>query len=90
MREMNSIDFAFLDGNHRYEPTINYFEQILSKSNDDTIVILDDIHWSKEVEEAWAYVQNHPRVTTTIDLFFIGVVFFRKEFKNKQLFVIKY
>ena len=90
MAEMNTIDFAFLDGNHRYEPTINYFEQILTKSNDDTMVILDDIHWSKEMEEAWAYVQNHPRVTTTIDLFFIGVVFFRKEFKNKQLFVIKY
>lgn len=90
LKELNTIDFAFLDGNHRYEPTVRYFEQILSHSNDQTIIILDDIHWSKEMEEAWQYVQHHPQVTTTIDLFFIGIVFIRKEFKNKQLFVIQY
>ena len=50
-----------------------------------SIIILDDIHWSKEMEGAWEYVQQHPQVTTTIDLFFIGIVFLRKEFKNKQL-----
>ena len=88
--EIETVDFAFIDGNHRYEPTVQYFEQLLTKCTDQSIIILDDIHWSKEMEEAWDYVQKHPEVTTTIDLFFIGIVFLRKEFKNKQLFMIAY
>lgn len=84
------IDFAFLDGNHRYKPTMEYFRQILTKSNESSIIILDDIHWSKEMERAWQEVQMHPLVTLTIDLFFIGIVFFRKEFKVKQHFSIRF
>lgn len=84
------IDFAFLDGNHRYEPTIQYFEQVLLKSNENTVIVLDDIHWSKEMEAAWSYVQNHQYVSLTIDLFYIGLVFFRKEKLAKQHFLIRY
>ena len=90
LEEINSVDFSFIDGNHRYEPTINYFEQLLAKSSDNSIIILDDIHWSKEMESAWHYVQNHPEVMTTVDLFFIGIVFIRKEFKTRQEFVIRF
>lgn len=84
------INFAFLDGNHRYEPTIRYFEQVLQKSDEYTVIILDDIHWSKEMETAWNEVKNHHAVTLTIDLFFVGLVFFRKEQKEKQHFIIRY
>jgi predicted O-methyltransferase YrrM len=88
--ELTKVDFAFLDGNHRYEPTIRYFEQVLSKADEYTVIVLDDIHWSKEMEDAWAYVQNHQAVTLTIDLFYIGLVFFRKEKLAKQHFIIRY
>lgn len=84
------IDFAFLDGNHQYEPTIRYFEEVLLKSNANTVIVLDDIHWSKEMEAAWSYVQNHQSVSLTIDLFNIGLVFFRKEKLAKQHFLIRY
>ena len=90
LEEIGSVDFSFIDGNHRYEPTVYYFEQLLAKSNDNSIIILDDIHWSKEMESAWHYVQNHPEVMTTVDLFFIGIVFIRKEFKTRQKFVIRF
>ncbi len=88
--QLNSIDFAFLDGNHRYEPTIRYFKQVLTKSNPNTIIILDDIHWSKEMEGAWEEVKQDPAVSLTIDLFFIGLVFLRKEQQEKQHFVIRF
>lgn len=84
------IDFAFIDGNHRYQPTVKYFQQILERSNANSIIILDDIHWSKEMEQAWKEVQLNPLVTMTIDLFFIGIVLLRKEFKVKQHFSIRY
>jgi predicted O-methyltransferase YrrM len=88
--KLPTVDLAFIDGNHRKEPTLNYFQQFLLKKNDGTILIFDDIHWSKEMELAWAEIKQHPDVMLTIDLFFLGLVFFRKEFKVKQHFIIRF
>ncbi len=90
LAKSNTIDFAFLDGNHRKIPTLQYFTQILSNSTEETIVVFDDIHWSSDMEEAWKEVKAHEAVTLTIDLFFIGIVFLKKDFKVKQHFVIRY
>ena len=90
LKEHPSFDFVFIDGNHRLEPTLRYFEQILPNLHDNSIVVLDDIHWSKEMEKAWNTIREHPAVTLTLDLFFIGIVFFRKEQQQKEHFVIRY
>lgn len=74
-----SIDFAYLDANHRYEPTINYFNQIIRRMHDDSIVVLDDIYWSKEMTQAWYEIKNHSQVTHSIDLFDVGIVFFKPD-----------
>jgi predicted O-methyltransferase YrrM len=87
---LQAVDFAFIDGNHRYEPTIRYFEQILKKSNNNTIIVLDDIYWSKEMEQAWEWVKNHGHVRLTIDLFAIGIVVLRPEIIHRQHFCIRY
>ena len=90
LEKIGSVDFAFVDGNHREEPTIMYFEELMKCSHDHTILIFDDIHWSKEMEAAWETIKADKRVKLTIDLFFIGLVFFRKDFKAKQDFVIRF
>lgn len=90
VNSLSSIDFAFIDGNHRREPTERYFHQLLPKIGNDSILIFDDIHWSREMEEAWETIKNHPSARCTIDLFFIGIVFFRREFTEKQHFVIRF
>ncbi len=87
---LSSVDFAFIDGNHRQEPTERYFAMLLSKINNDSILVFDDIHWSQEMEQAWATIKAHPSVRCTVDLFFIGIVFFREEFKEKQHFSIRF
>jgi predicted O-methyltransferase YrrM len=84
------FDFIFIDGNHRKEPTLRYFEQLLPVTHNDTIIIFDDIYWSEEMEAAWKQIKKHELVRTTIDLFFIGVVLLRKEFKEKQHFTIRF
>ena len=84
LAQNKSVDFAFIDGNHALKPTMAYFESLLEVVHDHTILVFDDIHWSEEMEAAWAQISAHPRVTLTIDLFFIGLVFFRKEFAQKQ------
>ena len=86
----SSVDLAFIDGNHRQEPTERYFQQLLTKANNNSILVFDDIHWSDEMETAWETIKNNAAVSCSIDLFFIGIVFFRKEFKEKQHFVIRF
>ncbi|GAB3559144.1 O-methyltransferase [Spirosoma fluminis] len=83
------IDLAFFDANHRYEPTVRYFETCLSNIHNDTVFVFDDIHWSVEMEQAWAYIQQHPAVSVTVDLFWVGLVFFRKE-QPRQDFVLQF
>lgn len=90
LNEIEKIDLAFIDGNHRKQPTLHYFSELLKKSGNDSILIFDDIHWSLEMEEAWKLIQQHDSVTLTIDLFFIGLVFFNADFKVKQHFIIRF
>ena len=90
LNRFSTVDLAFIDGNHRYEPTINYFQQFLKASDNDTILVFDDIHWSEEMERAWKEIQSHPSVRGTVDIFFLGFVFFRIEFRTQQHFKIRF
>ncbi|MGN7785513.1 O-methyltransferase [Niabella sp. 22666] len=83
------IDLAFIDGNHRQEPTERYFHQLLPHVHNDTLLIFDDIHWSKGMEAAWKNIVQHEAVSCDIDLFYIGIISFRKEFKEKQSFSVR-
>jgi predicted O-methyltransferase YrrM len=83
------IDFAFFDGNHRYEPTLRYFEQCLIHRTDQSVFVFDDIHWSAEMDRAWEAIKAHPDVVLTIDLFYMGLVFFRKN-QPKQHFFLRF
>jgi predicted O-methyltransferase YrrM len=88
--KFSSIDFAFLDGNHREEPTVRYFDHLIAKVNNDSIVVVDDIHWSEGMEAAWEKIKRHQSVKCSVDLFFIGIIFFREEFHEKQHFSIRF
>ena len=90
LQELRKVDLVFIDGNHRLEPTIQYFEQLLPKTTQHSILIFDDIHWSEEMEVAWRTIKKHQAVTASIDLFFIGIILFRPEFKTKQEFTIRF
>jgi hypothetical protein len=81
---------AYIDGNHQYIPTMQYFRDLLKKSDENSFFIFDDIHWSAEMEKAWDEIKQDPAVTLTIDLFYIGLVFFRKENKEPMHYTIRY
>lgn len=86
--KLPTVDFVFFDANHRYEPTISYFEQCLKKVTEQSCFVFDDIYWSDEMKAAWEYIKNHPQVTITLDFYQIGIVFFRTK-QPKQHFVLK-
>lgn len=71
-------DYVFLDGNHREEPSLNYFHQILPHMPDGAILVVDDINWSAGMKRAWDKICQHPEVSVSLDLFWIGICFIRK------------
>lgn len=82
-------DFVFLDANHREAPTLQYFDQCLAKAHEESVFVLDDIYWSEGMQRAWQQIQQHPQVMLTIDLFRVGLVFFRKK-QPKQHFKLRF
>ena len=87
-RQPTTYNFIYFDGNHSKKATLEYFELLLPTISNETVWIFDDIHWSKDMEDAWEIIQNHPKITVTIDTFQWGIVFFRKQ-QEKEHFVIR-
>jgi len=90
LKSLPELDLAFIDGNHRLEPTLQYFNQLLPSLHNGSVVIFDDIHWSAEMEQAWNTIRDNNAVRLSVDLFFIGLVFFSDQFKVKQHFTIRF
>lgn len=80
---------VFIDGNHRKGPVKRYFKEMTEISRDDTVIVIDDIHLSAEMEEVWEEIKQSENVSFTIDLFRMGVVFFRKGMSRSD-YVVRY
>lgn len=89
IEKLPTIDLFFLDGNHRKEPTLRYIEAILPKMEPNGIIILDDIRWSAEMEEAWNQLLNHPQLNVTLDLFSMGICFVNRP-QAREHFKLRY
>lgn len=85
----NTIDFVFIDGNHTFEATKAYFEILLPYIHAKTILVFDDIHWSKSMLNAWKYIHEHSNVTLTVDIFQFGICFFNPDL-SKENRVLRY
>ncbi|MEZ4778594.1 MAG: class I SAM-dependent methyltransferase [Flavobacteriaceae bacterium] len=79
-----TYDLIYVDGNHDKEKTLQYFEILSEKITNDSFIIFDDIYWSPAMNEAWREIIKHPKVSVSIDTFYWGLVFFRKEQKKEH------
>jgi predicted O-methyltransferase YrrM len=80
------INFALIDANHRYEPTIRYFNLLSKRMADKGIVVIDDIHHTPDMERAWNELKKNDLVYASVDLFRCGLLFFDPAL-NKQHFI---
>lgn len=78
LKRTEKAEFVFFDGNHRKEPTLRYFEQCLAYAEEKSVFVFDDIYWSAEMKEAWQEIKKNPKVSLSIDLFDLGLIFFKK------------
>ncbi len=89
IEQVPQLDYVFFDGNHSLEATLRYFELCLQKAHANSLFIFDDIRWSEGMNIAWHKIKNHPKVTVSVDLFFMGIVFFRTE-QAKEHFTLRF
>ena len=89
LQTVRKIDLAFLDANHRYKSTMKYFELILPKLKETSVLVLDDIHYSAEMEKAWMEISRHTVAYGSVDLFRCGIVFFDPSL-NKQNVILQF
>lgn len=88
LQRTQRLDLVFMDANHRCEPTLRYFEWLLKKVHNKSVVIIDDIHHSSDMEKAWRAVQGHRLVYGSADLFRCGILFFDPSL-NKQHVILQ-
>lgn len=89
LADLGRVDLAYMDGNHRKMPTLRYFDALLPFLTADSAVVIGDIHWSGEMEEAWQELCAHDAVTISVDLFYMGLLFFRKG-QAREHFTLKH
>lgn len=88
--KIDHLDFLYVDGNHSYEATKTYFELALTKKNESSIFVFDDINWSPDMQKIWKEICLNAEVKLSFDFFYFGIVFFRKEQLTKEHFTLKF
>lgn len=89
LKESGSPGLIFIDGNHRSGPLTTYVDYLLPFCSDGSIFILDDIHSSKDMEEAWNKLKERKVFSLSLDLLQFGILFFDSRF-SKEHFMIRY
>ena len=90
LAKVDTVDLALIDGNHQYSSTIKYYNLLADKIKNNTILVFDDIRWSREMHNAWLDIIKDQRISLSLDLYKIGIVFFRKEIHIKQHYAIRF
>ena len=84
----NTFDLIYFDGNLKKETTLHFFKNCLENIHNNSVFIFENIYENSEMLETWEEIKKHPLVTVTINTYFWGIVFFRKE-QAKQHFTIR-
>ncbi len=87
IKQLPQIDLLFIDANHQYQATINYYNLAKSKVHKNTIIVFDDIHWSEGMQQAWNEIRQDPNIRLSIDIFHMGIVWFNTDIPKQHYIV---
>ncbi|MAZ57875.1 MAG: hypothetical protein CMP56_00450 [Flavobacteriales bacterium] len=79
-----NFNILFIDGNHRKESTIEYFNNLKSNLKFPAVFIFDDINWSNDMKQAWKIIKSDLDVSYSIDMFKLGIVIFNKKINKSK------
>jgi len=90
IEKAKTIGLLYLKQNKNTADLMLYFNAAIKKVNTHSILIFENIHNSKEMEASWEQIKMHKEVKLTIDLYKLGIVFFRQEQLEKENFTIRF
>ncbi|MFZ5757774.1 MAG: O-methyltransferase [Pseudomonadota bacterium] len=73
LRGSAPLDYAFIDGHHDEQATIDYFRQLLPFLAPGAVLVFDDISWSPGMKRAWQAISADERVQVAVDLRAVGI-----------------
>jgi predicted O-methyltransferase YrrM len=88
LKKIPHLDFVYINQQSK-RTVLNCFYQSLEKVNEQSVFVIANLYASSEIKDAWTEIKNNTQVKVTIDLFHIGIVFFRKE-QVKEHFLIRF
>jgi predicted O-methyltransferase YrrM len=84
-----TYDFIFVDGDHRGESVLKVLDLLNTFIHDETIILLDDIRWTEDMQSMWYALIASGNYHVSIDLFKMGIIVPRKH-QATENFVIRY
>lgn len=84
-----SFDLIFIDGDHKSQSLLKQLELLSPHIHDETIIVLDDIRWSKDMLKGWRQLVKSDQYHLTLDLFQVGLLM-KRSHQEKEHFVIRY
>lgn len=88
--KITKLDIAMVNVELSYDGLIALFNQLVGKAHPGSMIVLSHINLNDEIERAWEQIKQHEAVTLTVDLFHLGLIFFRKENIIKENFIIRF
>ena len=84
LASIKNLDCAFIDGNHQYDPTMEYFGKLYQLIENQGLLIFDDINWNEGMQKAWSEIKSSNKIAFSIDLYEIGIAIVDKAYQGPR------
>ncbi len=85
----STYQLVFIDGDHRSEALLKCYEKLKRYVTKESIIVIDDLYWSKDMTHGWNTLIDKPEVMQSVDCFHFGLIFFSPDFLDKKHHVIR-
>lgn len=69
-----TMQFAFIDGNHHFEATLSYFRELSKRASSRAVFVFDDIRWSNGMKRAWEIIKAADNIYCHVEFAGMGIV----------------
>ena len=84
IQNIESVDVVFMDANHTKEATLAYYSIIEPKLSSNSVLIMDDIHSSKGMREAWDEIRQSEKARVSFDMYGLGIIYYNESLSRKD------
>lgn len=85
LAQMEKLDFVLFNAPAERSERMNEFRLCLQKTHEGSLFVVNHIHKSPELALIWKLMRNHAEVRASIDLYSVGILFFKSDLPKCKL-----